>query len=198
MKTARENFPGDPRVQLYVNNAWAALTSRRTVEVVIALDPANPVDRSILAGAAFAQQKANLEGGIRGRKVVLTLIALTGDNKKDREAVKKKILEKSGPVAVIAASPDTPGAGVLAREADRQEITLIMAGSYAKGKSTPKNTVTRRTYFAAAAALARQKGYNEVLIVPGTKLDAVPALRKVLTDAGLTLIGTDSIKKNQP
>ncbi len=188
LENVRKKTPRDPIAQLHINNAWAMMTSQHTVEAVIGINPDNPASGSILSGAVFSQHRANLQGGIRGRKLVLTLVELSGNPDRDRADLMSRIQEEPGPMAVIIARDDLPYADEVIKEAESREMPLLLTGSLEADSPLPGGRVNRQSYFRAGALLARREGFKKVRI----KASAPEELSTALKNNGITIIRDDS------
>jgi ABC-type branched-subunit amino acid transport system substrate-binding protein len=190
LRVAQAKDPASPQVLVALNNALALAGGGETITVPVAASKIQP-ERSpgFLLGLCLAQVQINLEGGIRGKKVVLDLFILTGGT------------DSSLPAGALGGKPpalltDAGGSALerLILAAAGQKIMLFAAGEAPAGVSIPGVVfwgLSPQAQAGALAELARREGRSRIFLVRegqggGGQEDA---FKKAMEERGVKVAG---------
>jgi len=128
---ARKEDPHNPEILLHLNSAYMAVSGKPVMNIGVVLPSISKTENSknsdknqndYLPGAALAQREVNFEGGIRGKQLGLKICRLSGDGKKDKEAI-LSLLDSS--IVALADFTGKTREGEIDRIVDSKEIPVV-------------------------------------------------------------------------
>jgi branched-chain amino acid transport system substrate-binding protein len=185
----------DPEVQIYLNNAQAALqSSPLKIAAVVPVDNRETSAKEMLRGIADAQTRFNNSGGI-GRRLVQVIIANDGNEPKRARAIARHLAKDSEILGVIGHNSSSASQAAL-REYERAGLATISPTSTSTAlkskyffRTVPSDTASGQKL----AQYARHMGFNKVAIFYNPDSSYSQSLKQAFEDSlierGVNVLG---------
>lgn len=199
LKIARFQAPDDPEPLIYLNNAYARAGGGETVEISILVPPEkNESVKSLLAGAAVAQKQVNLQGGVRGKSLVIEIFRIQ-EGEKGNSKILGRVFSGS-PIALIAPLEGKSLEAVI-KLSSKKNTPLLVPGR------SPVNLpagmldwfIPDREKIASIGRMAGARKFKKVAMVKeaGTPGSVTAVLREVLKEENVTITATVEYQKER-
>jgi branched-chain amino acid transport system substrate-binding protein len=185
----------DPEVQIYLNNAQAALqNSPLKIAAVVPVDNRETSAKEMLRGIADAQTRFNNSGGI-GRRLVQVIIANDGNEPERARAIARHLAKDSEILGVIGHNSSSASQAALS-EYERAGLATISPTSTSTAlkskyffRTVPSDTASGQKL----AQYARHMGFNKVAIFYNPNSSYSQSLKQAFEDSliarGVNVLG---------